>query len=274
MPLSESMNMRVTIFGFGTIGRYVAEWLATGPDKLRLDAIVTRTPGESLSFRNAPHLFKAAKLETALATSDIFIDCASPTAFESIARPVIDQGKIFVTVNSGALAEREQLFNRAKETGAVILVPTGALLGLDAVRAAQVGGINSVTLTTRKPPKSFVGVPYVEALQLGVLADIETPILIFRGSAREAAKALPQNINVAASLSFAGIGLDRTMVEVWADPAYERNEHCVTVDGVDTSFTMRIQNNPSVDNPKTSMLTGASVVAALKQLVGSVRIGS
>ena len=129
-------------------------------------------------------------------------------------------------------------------------------------------------LQTRKPPVSFTGVPHVEALGLGPLQDLQAAVCVFRGSARDAAKALPQNVNVAASLSFAGIGLDRTRVEVWADPACSQNEHVVSVDAVDTRFSMRIQNNPSADNPKTSLLTAASVVASLRRLTDRLVIGS
>jgi aspartate dehydrogenase len=268
------MQKKIAIYGIGTIGRAVAEALIKGINGLALVALVTRTAGEDITIGVAGRTYQSSRIEDAILQADIILDCATPSSFHKIAVPVIEAGKIFMTVNAGALAEHDDMIELARHKNATIIVPTGALLGLDAVRAARENGIQSVTLITRKPPQSFADVPYVKTLDLGDISKTQTPLLIFRGSAREAAKALPQNTNVAAALSFAGIGLDRTLVEVWADPAYDKNEHLVRVEAVDTFFTMRIQNHPSKDNPKTSMLTAASVVAALRQLTGPLRVGS
>jgi len=148
----------------------------------------------------------------------------------------------------------------------------GALVGLDAVTAAAEGKIRSVRLTTRKPPASLAGAPYLE--QHGVsLEGITEPRRVFAGSAREAATGFPANMNVAAALALAGIGPERTTVEIWADPGVSRNCHTIDVDADSAHFTMAIQNIPS-ENAKTGRITALSVLAALKKLNAPVRIGT
>src|SRR6202034_973244 len=150
-------------------------------------------------------------------TCDIVVECLPPQLFRTVALSVIEAGKIFMPLSVGQLLENWDLVARAKETGARILVPTGALLGLDAVRAAAEGTIHSVTMVTRKPPNGLEGAPYL--IERGMsLADLKEPTKIFDGSAREGARGFPANVNVAAALSLAGIGPDKTRLEIWADP--------------------------------------------------------
>ena len=147
------------------------------------------------------------------------------------------------------------------------------LVVVGAVRAAALGTIHSVTMVTRKPPKSLVKAEHV--VRNGIaLAALDAPLKIFEGSAREGAIAFPANVNVAAALGLAGIGPDRTRLEIWADPALERNTHFITVDADSARFTLSIENVPTDENPGTGRITALSVIAALRALVTPLHIGT
>jgi aspartate dehydrogenase len=133
--------------------------------------------------------------------------------------------------------------------------------------------VESVTLVTRKPPRGLVGAPYLQALGIDVLA-ITEPTRIFTGSAREGAKGFPANVNVAAALALAGIGPDRTTLEIWADPTVTRNTHTVTVEADTVRLTMTIENVPSEENPRTGKITPLSLLACLRGLVSTLKVGS
>jgi aspartate dehydrogenase len=151
-------------------------------------------------------------------------------------------------------------------------VPTGALLGLDAVTAAAEGTIRSVKMITRKPVKGLLGAPYLIENNI-LIDDITEPKLIFRGSPRDAAVGFPANLNVAVALSLAGIGPDKTTLEIWADPTLTRNTHAIEVDADSAAFSMSIQNVPS-NNPKTGRITALSVISYLRKLHAPLRVGS
>jgi aspartate dehydrogenase len=152
-------------------------------------------------------------------------------------------------------------------------VPTGALLGLDAVRAAAQGAIRSSKLITRKPPQSLVGAPYLERNNI-IVTGLAGPLRVFAGTAREGARGFPANVNVAAALALAGIGPDRTELEIWADPALSRNTHRIELDADSARLSMTIESVPSEENPRTGKMTPLSVIACLKGLVEPLRIGT
>src|SRR5206468_9454414 len=143
---------------------------------------------------------------------------------------------------------------------------------LDAVQAAAVGDISRVHMITRKPPGGLAGAPYL--VQNGISVDgLNAAKRVFTGTAREAARGFPANVNVAAALSLAGIGPDRTTIEIWADPALTRNIHRIEVESDSARFSMSIENIPS-ENPKTGRITALSVIACLRQLRASLRVGT
>jgi aspartate dehydrogenase len=164
------------------------------------------------------------------------------------------------------------LIELAKVHGGRILVPTGALLGLDAVAAAAEGKIYSVKMTTRKPPNGLVGAPHLVKNNISV-EGLNTAKLVFSGTAREAAAGFPANVNVAAALSLAGIGPDKTMIDIWADPAMTRNCHSIEVDSDSARFTLSIENIPS-ENPKTGKNVALSVIAALRKMHAPLAVGT
>src|SRR6185503_1486397 len=138
--------------------------------------------------------------------------------------------------------------------------------------AAAEGLIHKVQMTTRKPPAGLRGAPHLVKNNISV-EGLNTAKLVFSGTAREAAAGFPANVNVAAALSLAGIGPDRTMIDIWADPAVDRNCHSIEVDADSAHFTLAIKNVPS-ENPKTGRITALSVLAALRKLHAPLRVGT
>ena len=269
-----SGELSVAIGGFGVIGKAVAAALDKGIGGLRLVAVSARGRAAAAArMSDMARPVPVVPLAELAALADIVIECAPAAVFHEIAEPAIESGRIFIPLSCGALLDYPKLTARAAQTGARILVPSGALLGLDAVRAAAEGVIHSVTMVTRKPPRGLAGAPYLIENQIRV-DDLDAPLKVFEGTAREAARGFPANVNVAVALSLAGIGPDATMIEIWADPDVERNTHTIRVDSDATRFEMTIEGIPSQDNPATGMLTPLSVIATLRGLVNPLKAGT
>ena len=181
----------------------------------------------------------------------------------AICRPMLTAGKQVMVLSCGALLPRPELLELARQHGGRIIVPTGGLLGLDAVAAAAEGTIHSVKMTTRKPPNGLAGAPHLVKNDISV-EGLNEPKLVFSGSARDAAAGFPANVNVVAALAMAGIGPDRTMIDIYADPTKTRNCHVIEVDADSASFTLSIENVPS-ENPKTGRIVALSIIATLAQ---------
>jgi aspartate dehydrogenase len=267
------MNMTVAIAGLGAIGLPLARALDAGVSGLRLMAVACRDPVKAranlVGFQSSPRIVEIPEL----AEADIVVEAAPSSIFERIALPALEAGRIFIPASAGALLPRMHLVKLARQTGARIVVPTGALLGLDAVRAAAEGPIHSVSIETRKPPMSLIGAPYLERNGIDMM-DLTHPLLVFDGNALDAAAGFPANVNVAAALALAGVGPIRTRVRIWADPGMVRNVHTIRVEAEAARFTMTIENVPSHENPKTGRLTALSLLACLRGLVSTLKIGS
>jgi aspartate dehydrogenase len=205
--------------------------------------------------------------------ADVVVECAPAAVFAKVAEAAVEAGRIFIPLSCGALLQHPDLAARAAKTGARIIVPTGALLGLDAVRAASEGVIYSVHMVTRKPPKGLAGAPHLVDNNISV-ENLTAAKLVFEGTARDAARAFPANVNVAAALSLAGNGPDNTTIEIWADPGVSRNTHTINVDSDATRFEMTIEGIPSPENPATGLLTPLSVLATLRGLVSPLKVGT
>jgi aspartate dehydrogenase len=264
---------RVAIAGLGAIGRVLARQLADGIPGLALACAAARDHAKALAWLDAERIAcPLVEPEGFPAHADLAIECAPASALERICRPMLEAGKQVMVLSAGALLPRPELIELAKARGGQIIVPTGALLGLDAVSAAAEGRIHSVRMITRKPPGGLAGAPYLELNGISV-EGLNAPKRVFAGTAREAAAGFPANVNVAAALSLAGIGPDRTMMEIWADPAVDRNCHAIEVDSDSARFTLSIENIPS-ENPKTGRITALSVLAALRKLKAPLRVGT
>lgn len=264
---------RIAVAGLGAIGRVVARHLAQGIPGLRLTAVAARNAAKARAWLREQDIDCAIVGLDALADhADLAVECAPSELLEQICRPMLEAGKQVMVLSAGVLLPRPELIELANARGGQIIIPTGALLGLDAVTAAAEGAIRSVRMTTRKPPKGLAGAPYLEANGISV-ANLSEAKRVFSGNAREAAAGFPANVNVVAALALAGIGADRTMIDIWADPAVTRNCHTIEVDADSARFTMAIENVPS-ENPKTGRITALSIVAALRKLHAPLRVGT
>lgn len=262
----------VGLAGLGGVGAQVARALMSGIPGLALGAVSVRDAARARSMLagfDGPIVAPEALGETC----DIVVEGLPPALFRTVAEPALARGRLFVPLSVGQLLAHWDLVERARETGARILVPTGALIGLDAVRAAREGTIESVSMVTRKPPAGLAGAPHVVAKGIALEGLVE-PLLLFSGSVREGVPGFPANLNVAAALSLAGVGPDRTRLEVWADPGVTRNTHTITVEADCARFTMTIENVPSETNPRTGRITALSAIAALRRLVDPLVVGT
>jgi aspartate dehydrogenase len=264
---------RVAIAGLGAIGRTLAKRLAAGIPGLRLACAAARDRGKAQAWLDGAGIScPLVELDAFPAHADLAVECAPAKILEDICAPMLKAGKRVMVLSAGALLPRPELVALAQEHGGQIIVPTGALLGLDAVSAAAEGAIHSVRMITRKPPGGLEGAPYLVEHGISV-AGLNTAKLVFSGTAREAAAGFPANVNVVAALSLAGIGPDRTTIEIWADPAVTRNCHSIEVDADSARFSLSIENIPS-ENPKTGRITALSVLAALRKLNAPLRVGT
>jgi aspartate dehydrogenase len=266
-------NQRVAVVGLGPIGRKVVQALDKGIDGLVLAAVSVQEPAKHHDFLARLSKPPAILPIDGLADiADLVIECAPARLVRSIVAPFVSRGKTAVVLSAGALLENEDLIALARQNGGQIVVPTGALIGLDAMTAAAEGNILSVRMVTRKPVNGLVGAPYLVANNIDI-ERITEPLRVFEGTAREAAKGFPANLNVAVALSLAGLGPDRTRLEIWADPTLTRNVHRMEVDSDSARFSMSIENIPS-ENPKTGRITALSVIAYLRKQRSPLRVGT
>jgi aspartate dehydrogenase len=202
----------------------------------------------------------------------VVAECASHVAVRDFGPAVLSAGIDFVVISIGAMSDdglRTRLQQAARDGGARLVLPSGAIGGIDAVVAARLSGLETVIYTGRKPPLAWRGTPAEMLLQLDSLRE---PVVFFEGSARKAAQDYPFNANVAATLALAGIGFENTQVRLVADPGIMRNVHEFTVCSGCGDFTVRLEGRPSAANPKTSLMAGYSMARELLNRTGTVVI--
>lgn len=267
--------MRVAIAGFGAIGAEVARRLDAGDlSGLTLTAVAARDREKLAAklggFATPPAIVPLPELAE---RADVVVECLPPAHFRLLAEPVLAQGRILMPLSVGALLDHWDLVALARTSGGRIVVPSGAILGLDAIRAVAEGQISHVRIVTRKPPAGLEGAPLLTK-DGQTLAGLAQPVRLFAGTVREAIRAFPANVNVAVAVALAGLGPDKTEIEVWADPAVLRNTHTVVVASDSSHLTMTIENTPSIENPRTGTITALSVVAALRRLTSPLVVGT
>jgi aspartate dehydrogenase len=267
------MSIRIAIAGLGAIGRAVARRLNAGMPGLALTCVASRDQAKARPWLAGQGIeCPVLPLASLPDHADLAVECAPGDVLAEICRPMLTAGKRVMVLSAGALLPRPELIALARQHGGQIIVPTGALLGLDAVTAAAEGEIQSVRMVTRKPPAGLDGARYLVTHGISV-AGLSEPKRVFAGTAREAAAGFPENVNVVAALALAGIGPERTRIEIWADPALKRNCHTIEVEADSARFSFSIENVPS-ENPKTGRITALSVIAALRKLAAPLRVGT
>jgi aspartate dehydrogenase len=204
------------------------------------------------------------------------VEAASHEAVREYLVPLLEAGASVIVLSAGALADdalRAKAEQAAAASGALLYVPSGGVGGLDALKTACLAGVDQVSIRVAKPPAAWKGIPYVEKLGFDLDA-LRAPRTLFEGPAREGVPHFPQNVNIAAVLSLGGIGMDRTRLEVVADPGLALNTHTIRVSGVAGRMTVVLENVPAPENPKTSWLACYSALAALKSLQSKARYGT
>jgi aspartate dehydrogenase len=271
--MKNDSDLRIGIAGLGAIGKKIAYKLDSGIPGCRLSAVSGRDEAKTAEFiRGLSTPVPAVKLAELADHADVVIECAPAELLSAIVTPVLAAGKKAIVLSVGALLDHPELIERSTRSGGQIIIPTGALLGLDAVTAAAEGKIHSVRMITRKPPLGLKGAPFLAENDIDI-SNLKEPLKLFDGTARGAARGFPANLNVAVALSLAGIGPDQTFLQVWADPGVERNTHRIEVDSDSASFVMTIENIPS-ENPKTGRITAQSVIALLRKMSAPLRVGT
>jgi aspartate dehydrogenase len=270
------MVLKIGLVGCGVIGTEIARSIDRGEISAELVAVCDQNPerAEDLIGGLKRRPIKAS-LEELVSLSDVVVEAASQRAVPAIAMATLQKGKSLMIMSVGALADVDlyrSLKSLAQERGCKIYIPSGAISGLDGLKSASSGQIRRVTLTTTKSPAGLEGAPYIleKKIDLGAL---KAPTLIFEGSAYEAVKAFPANVNVAATLCLAARE-GEVRVKVVVDPGIKVNMHEIVAEGDFGRITTKVENVPSPKNPRTSYLAALSAVATLRSIVEPVKIGT
>ena len=263
----------IGIVGCGAIGKALVRAVEAGKLPVRIAGITSRTEQSARDFLAAfsvpPSYLSLAEL---IHRADLIVEAAGGAVVPSLAEAVFAAGKDLMVISVGALLDHPKVIETSRRTGCRLYIPSGAIAGLDGIKSAVIGAINHVTHTTRKPPVGLEGAPYL--VERGIsLVGLREETEIFSGTAREACRGFPANVNVTAAVSLAGIGPDETRVKILAVPGLLRNCHDIDVEGEFGKLHVHIENVPS-ENPKTGKLTALSIIRAVKDAVDPVRIGN
>lgn len=259
----------IGIVGCGAIGSAVAAAIHDGRIPAHLAGLTSRTPSRAEALaRSLTPSPPIRGLQELVSASDLVAEAASIAAVAEIVPACLEARKDVFVISVAGLLEHEDWCRRAETQGTRIVVPSGAIAGLDGVRAAAVGRVDSVLLITRRPPEALSGAPYV--MERGIELDrLTQETVIFEGSAREACRGFPRHVNVPAVLSLAGVGLDRTRVRVLAVPGCRFNQHQIEVRGEFGRMRIEIENTPSSTNPRTGLLSIFSAIETLAEYAQS-----
>jgi aspartate dehydrogenase len=275
------MKLNVALIGCGAIGTTLAKAIDDGrAGEVRLSWIYDLKQEKSgtlaRKLRSKPRIAQSASEIYADKEVVLVIEAASQLAVEQYSMDILNSRKDLMVMSVGAFADQrllKSLRKAAEKNDRRIYIPSGAILGIDGVKAAGLGKLQRVVLTTRKPPAALAYSEYLQGRGIR-LKGLKHPRVVFDGSAREAVKAFPASVNVAATLSLAGIGLDKTRVRVVADPKLRRNVHEIYIKGDSGELTTVARNLPFPDSRRTSYLAALSAIRMLKNLSETIRIGT
>jgi aspartate dehydrogenase len=268
-------KIKVGIIGCGTIGSEIAKACAG-----RLKGSVVLGGLCDIDERKAKALNAEVcredivmKMGALIDGSDLVVEAAAASSSADVTAECIRRGRDCMVMSTGGLLGRTELFEEAAKKGVRIYIPSGAVCGIDGLKSAMAGKVDSVTITTKKPPRGLAGAPYIKEKGIDVNS-FKSETVIFDGSAEEAVRGFPANVNVAAVLSLAGIGAKRTRVRIMVSPGSDKNIHEIEIAGESGRINTVTENVPSGANPKTSALAIYSAIATLEGIVSSVRIGT
>ena len=269
----------MALLGGGTIARLFLEHIRRGDlGDVEVAAIVGRSAasrGKALAdeFGIAFVTSLAGLIDT---RPEVVVEAASHEAVREYCEPLLAQGVAVIVLSGGALCDDElrlRLERAAGRTGALLYVPSGGIAGLDGLKAACMAGVDEVKITVNKPPAAWKHIAYVDGLGIDLDA-LDGPRTLYDGPARAGVPLFPANVNIAAVLAMSGIGFDRTQLKVVADPGLTLNTHVIEIRGKTGNITVRLENVPAPDNPKTAWLACYSALAALKLAKSPIRYGT
>jgi aspartate dehydrogenase len=273
-PQNTHSFLRVGLIGLGSMGGFVAREILGGRvTGVQLCAAAdVKTPSPEILQELTRHSVPWVKSFEELAPYplELVMECANQKVVKECAGFFLSRGVDLLIMSVGALVQGSffaEVAAKAEEKGCRIYLPSGAIGAMDALQAAKLRGLEEVSLTTRKPPQALGNIPGVD------LKGLREPRVLYEGTAAEAVVKFPQNVNVAATISLAGVGPEKTVVRVIADPGIDQNIHEIRARGAFGSFEIRLANWPNPDNPKTSLLSCLSVVSLLGRIRGTVQIG-
>jgi aspartate dehydrogenase len=265
--------IKIGVVGLGAIGRQVCRAIDAGLPGLVLAGATARTRNRAEAFlATLPSKPPFLDVDALVVASDLLVEASTQAHLQELAPKALGAGRDLVVLSCGGLLGREDWIALAAANGARIRVPSGAIAGLDGVKGGAIGGLRSVTMESRKPPKGLAGAPWVLEQKIDLDA-LHEETLIFEGPATEACRAFPANVNVLAALSLAGIGPERTRTKIYAVPGLARNTHRIHVEGEFGALTIAVENVPS-ENPRTGRLSYLSTIALLRDLGATLRVGS
>jgi aspartate dehydrogenase len=265
----------IGIIGCGVIGSALAEYAEKElKDKIEKIVLLDKDPQKTDALvKNLSNAEAFGSTSEVVSGADLIIEAAAPGAVAEVLQAIVSDGKDVMIMSVGGILGSEDLLDKARKKGVKVLVPSGAIAGIDAIKAAKRSGIESVTITTSKAPRSIKGAPYLLENNIDV-EKIKKKTVIFEGNALEAVKGFPKNINVSALLSIAGIGPEKTKVRIVVSPALTRNMHEIEVKGKAGRILARTENVPSPENPKTSYLAVLAAIESFRGYFDTVRIGT
>lgn len=275
MRTKDMKKLKVGIIGCGTIGNEIAlSCVGLLKDKVELKALydIDKKKTEKLS-RLVKRDITVDSMDTLFDKADLIVESASACISREVVEKAIEKSKDVMVMSVGGLIESEGLLEEARKKNIRVYFPSGAVCGIDGLKGARLSKIESVTLTTRKPPGGLEGAPYLKEKNIDIHS-IKSEKVLFSGNPLEAVKGFPKNINVASVLSLAGIGAEKTKVRIVTSPEYTKNVHEIEITGDFGKLMTRTENVPSRKNPKTSALAILSAIATLKGIVESVKIGT
>lgn len=273
-----SKLLKIGIVGCGAIGSSLAKTILSsdfsGKTKLVSLYDIKVEKARILANKLCNPKIVTLDLDHLIKRVDLVIEATHPHAVYGIARKAIASSCDIMIMSVGGIIEYyRQLKELAAKKNACIFIPSGAICGIDGLKASRFGKIHKVILTTKKPPQAFLGVPYVLKKKIS-LGNIKKDKVLFKGNALSAIKAFPQNINVAATLSIAGIGPKHTVVRIVASPNITKNIHEIEIESDAGKIFTRTENVVHQENPKTSYLAVLSAIATLKQILEPIKIGT
>jgi len=275
--MNQRKRLKIGIVGCGAIGSSLSKEIVTSLCKdACLVALYDIKPQKAQALsRKLTRGIKlcVGNLNALIKCSDLVIEASSARASWEIASRALSSGrKVMVMSVGGMVGHLDQLYELTRKHSAMVYFPSGAISGIDALKAANIAGVRKVILTTRKHPNAFGGVEYVS--KHFKLTGLKHDKLLFNGSAAQAVKYFPQNVNVAAVLGLAGIGMRKTRVRIIADPKVNKNIHEIEIESKAAKIFTRTENILHPQNPKTSFLAVLSAIATLKQILQPIKIGT